>query len=80
MPSSNADKDLPLRENTDRCRCGGCREYFNSTASFDKHRTGKYSARRCLTIDEMVKIGMSQNTSGYWISQKSTRTYDSIHK
>jgi hypothetical protein len=51
-----------------RNQCQGCKEYFNSTGSFDKHRTGKHGVdRRCRTIEEMTGIGMSVNSEGYWI-------------
>ena len=53
-----------------RNQCGGCREYFNSTESFEKHRTGKFGVdRRCLTPDEMIAKKMSKNTAGFWISK-----------
>jgi hypothetical protein len=47
----------------DHCRCsgapyGGCGEHFNSTYAFE-HRTGSWSARRCLSVDEMRAKGMS---------------------
>ena len=47
------------------------KEYFNSTGSFDKHRTGKHGVdRRCRTTEEMIGIGMSLNNEGYWIREK----------
>ena len=52
-----------------RCQCAGCREYFNSTLAFDKHRTGVGAARRCRTPEEMRSIGMSQNPQGWWITR-----------
>jgi hypothetical protein len=61
----------------DHCQCSGppykgCGEYFNSTAAFDKHRTGEWTARRCLSPDEMRAIGMAQTASGFWITRKNT--------
>ena len=59
----------------DRCRCAGppyngCGEYFNSTYSFDLHRTGDPDSRRCLTVAEMEARGMSRNAAGFWITKK----------
>lgn len=57
----------------DRCRCPTCREYFNSTTAFDKHRIGSFSVdRRCLNPTEMQAKGMSQNAGGFWITKKFT--------
>jgi len=58
----------------DRCQCAGhpyrgCGEYFNSTRAFDKHRTGEYSSRRCLSQAEMRAIGMAQNAAGFWVTE-----------
>jgi hypothetical protein len=57
----------------DHCQCPTCGEYFNSTAAFDKHRTGPYSdrnvawaARRCLSRDEMRGKGMQLSATGWW--------------
>jgi hypothetical protein len=53
----------------DRNQCQGCKEYFNSTFAFDKHRTGDFGVnRRCKTRDEMEGMGMSINHAGFWIS------------
>lgn len=62
----------------DRCLCRACGQYFNSTAAFDKHRTGKYrqftdlgpETRRCRTVEEMLQCGMSKNSADYWITSK----------
>lgn len=52
----------------DRNQCQGCKLYFNSTAAFDKHRTGKHGVdRRCMTQDEMRAAGMDQRADGFWI-------------
>ena len=52
-------------------QCQGCKEYFNSTGAFDKHRTGKHGVdRRCMTTEEMIDKGFSLNASGYWIASK----------
>jgi len=52
----------------DRNQCQGCKAYFNSSAAFDKHRTGEHGKdRRCRTADEMEAKGMSRNAAGFWI-------------
>lgn len=55
----------------DRNQCPTCSEYFNSTAAFEKHRTGLFSARRCLSIEEMDVKGMSKNDAGFWVTAKN---------
>ncbi|MGF6903926.1 hypothetical protein [Paraburkholderia sp. GAS348] len=58
----------------DRNRCGGCGEYFNSSYSFDRHRTGDFGKdRRCMTAEEMTARGMVKNKDEFWI----TATMDS---
>jgi hypothetical protein len=51
-------------------QCAACREYFNSTYAFDKHRVGRYTPmeRRCLSPDEMRAKGMVVNSTGFWVS------------
>lgn len=53
----------------DRNQCRGCGEYFNSTAAFDKHRTGDFGIdRRCRMPDEMREKGMDKNAAGFWVT------------
>lgn len=58
----------------DRSLCSVCGEHFNSTAAFDKHRVGTSTpvppdyGRRCRTRDEMIAIGMSVSSLGWWIT------------
>jgi hypothetical protein len=71
----------------DHNQCPSCNEYFNSTAAFEKHRTGDYAtgpngsipARRCLTIHEMQAKGMSKNSSDWWITMASERDPQADH-
>lgn len=57
----------------DRNQCQGCKEYFNSTAAFDKHRAGQHGVdRRCLTPAEMLAKGMAQNSAGFWVGEPMT--------
>lgn len=54
----------------DRNRCPSCAEYFNSSSSFDFHRTGRFGVdRRCRTLPEMAALGMVKNTGGFWIEK-----------
>jgi uncharacterized protein YwgA len=59
----------------DRCQCTVCREYFNSTYAFDKHRKGPYTNRRCLTVNQMYNAGMAINRAGFWISGTTERNF-----
>jgi hypothetical protein len=53
----------------DRNQCPSCGLHFNSTAAFDKHRTGKFeTGRRCRTQDEMTGAGMALRADGFWVS------------
>ena len=59
----------------DRNQCAGCKQLFNSTAAFDKHRSGPFGTpestsanRRCMTADEMGTKGMAVNAAGYWVT------------
>ena len=55
----------------DRCQCSKCKQYFNSTAAFNKHRVGEHRVqgdRRCLSVQEMSERGFQRNLKGYWIT------------
>ena len=61
----------------DRNECPGCGELFNSTAAFDKHRTGSFggphnqpSKRRCRSVVEMRQMGMDKNAGGFWVTHR----------
>src|SRR5260370_3832476 len=58
-----------VRLSGDRNECPGCGQLFNSSAAFDKHRTGTFTpaARRCVTNPEMIAKGMARNASGFWV-------------
>lgn len=57
----------------DRNQCPSCNELFNSTTSFDKHRTGKFGDdRRCMTKEEMESKGMLKNAAGFWITKENS--------
>jgi hypothetical protein len=54
----------------DRCQCPTCREYFNSTYAFDRHRVGRFGVdRRCLVRAEMIAKGMAMNDR-FWVAQQ----------
>jgi hypothetical protein len=63
----------------DHNQCPTCNEYFNSTAAFEKHRTGEFGnphdPRRCLKVTEMVAKGMAKNADGYWVTSLNTRIF-----
>lgn len=63
---------------TNRCQCGSCGEYFNSTYAFDKHRTGEWGARVCLTAEAMREKGMATNSTGWWISSARELDADAV--
>jgi len=59
-----------------RCQCPACRDFFNSTSTFDRHRTGHYAnenSRRCLTAAELTARGWSRNALGFWIERAMHR-------
>ncbi len=59
-----------MKLGSQRNQCQGCKQYFNSTGAFDKHRTGKHGVnRRCMTPEEMTAKGMSINKDGFWITE-----------
>jgi len=62
-----------------RCQCTGCGDFFNSTSTFDRHRTGRFDVpgdRRCLSGNELIARGWSRNTARLWIERtmRSTAT------
>jgi hypothetical protein len=58
-----------IRLTGDHNQCPGCAELFNSTAAFDRHRTGDYGVnRRCRTVEEMTARGMIKNAGGWWVT------------
>ena len=47
-------------------RFGGCCQSFTSLTGFDRHRTGPYTDRRCLTPDELTAKGWTRDEHGAW--------------
>jgi hypothetical protein len=61
----------------DRNQCQGCKQFFNSTAAFDKHRTGQHGVdRRCLTEPEMLDKGMAKNSAEFWVGSPMANAGD----
>lgn len=59
-----------MRLTGDRNRCPTCAEYFNSSSSFDLHRTGRFGVdRRCRTVTQMAAAGMTKNAAGFWVEK-----------
>lgn len=56
-----------------RCTCSTCGEFFNSVSAFDKHRSGPWTNRTCLTADQMKDVGMIENAAGYWVTSINPR-------
>ena len=55
---------MKLRGKVSLCR--SCGKVFTTTSTFDKHRTGKYPDRRCLTTEELDAAGWGLNQHGRW--------------
>lgn len=54
----------------DHNQCPSCGQLFNSSAAFDKHRTGDFqSSRRCRDGLEMLSLGMGINRAGFWVTK-----------
>jgi hypothetical protein len=65
-----------MKVSGDRNQCAGCGEFFNSSAAFDKHRTGAFGIdRRCMTDGEMRAKGMDKNAAGYWVTALNQMDY-----
>jgi len=69
--SGAANKMLPI--GSEKCQCGNpaCRKFFTGDSAFQRHRITDINtgARRCLSTEEMYKIGMNrvQRKQGrYW--------------
>jgi hypothetical protein len=79
-------EDAIMKISGDRNQCQGCKEFFNSSAAFDKHRTGAFGSpmgdgtymmhsRRCRTVAEMEAAGMAKNSSGFWVTALNPMGY-----
>ena len=62
----------------DHNQCPTCAEYFNSTHAFDMHRIGAFGVdRRCMTVAEMLEVGMCKSKTDWWITHKYEPDADS---
>ena len=68
-----------------RCQCTVCREYFTSTATFDRHRVGQFAkpgeqhgTRRCLAVADMIADGWVKNQRGFWTNVPPQAAYSDI--
>jgi hypothetical protein len=60
-----------MRLTGDRNQCQGCKQFFNSTFAFDKHRAGEHGRNRCcLPVAEMEAKGMEKNAAGFWVGSR----------
>lgn len=50
----------------DLCRCGACGESFGRTSTFDRHRAGPYTDRRCQPTGWMLERGWFKDDRGFW--------------
>lgn len=62
---------FPLRGQN--CQCRGCGLLFRRTSSFDRHRYGPYTDRRCYTSKRLSEMGWSQDSRGFWLRPGPSR-------
>lgn len=55
---------VPLRGH--HCRCGACGELFGRLSTFEAHRYGPYTDRRCHDAIAMQAKGFSKDSKGFW--------------
>lgn len=61
------------------CQCTICGHTFGGERGFDLHRTGEYaqrgkgSTRRCMTDEEMIAAGLSQDARSIWRRPQPSR-------
>lgn len=53
-----------------KSECTACGLLFTHTYGFDAHRVGPYTARRCLTVEELTAKGYAANGAGFWRKPK----------
>jgi hypothetical protein len=67
---SQNTRDPMLPHGTDKCQCAACGLYFNSTYAFDRHGSGEWAERRCLSATQLREKGWSTNGTGHWITSR----------
>lgn len=58
--------------------CAVCHETFSSTSAGDKHRVGPWTARRCLSPEEMQEAGLRRNSRGVWAIASKTPWWEGL--
>jgi hypothetical protein len=55
----------------EHCPADGCHQTFSGGTAGDKHRVGDFAdgSRHCLTVEEMLSIGMVVNSRGTWSAE-----------
>jgi hypothetical protein len=67
LASANSGCEMPAPKLArDRCRCAVCGLSFASTWSFDSHRAGPYTDRRCLTKKQLKQKANWSISNGFW--------------
>lgn len=46
------------------CQCTVCGLVFGSLSGFDKHRTGRYPDRTCMSYEDLLMAGWNRDVSG----------------
>lgn len=57
--------DRSSRLRPSQAECSVCGLVFGGVSSFDLHRVGPVGARRCLSADELVALGLRQGPRGW---------------
>jgi hypothetical protein len=58
------------------CHCSGCHETFSMESPFKKHRVGSGGDRRCLSVEEMLELGMTYDEDRkVWRGKKPTENH-----
>ena len=69
-------------------QCPSCGAYFSTVSNFDMHRVGAFSTgllntspeRRCLSVSEMVNVGLTADARGVFKDQSSPGYHQSHPK
>ena len=57
-------------------QCPGCGELFGGVRTFDLHRYGPFTARKCLTAAELAAKGWRHDAAGFWSRPFATAKLD----
>lgn len=72
---SSCGAAMKQTEDKGKCLCRTCGKRFRRLSGFDKHLSGPYGQRRCLTTARMQELGFTQDSNGRWMakSRKGTK-------